>query len=81
MKIKSQEDFESKLRYSVVDMFEAEKRTRQQTAKELMDVLIAWGKSEQKLNDIYRKSTDELNDDWIDKFEEIKKKYIGVKWK
>lgn len=52
-----------------------EKEIRKDTLK-VLDVLIAWGKSEQKNNNIYRKSVDELNEDWIDKFEEIKKKWL-----
>lgn len=35
--------------------------------KQKADELIEWGISEQKNNNIYKKSTDELNEDWIDK--------------
>ena len=33
--------------------------------------LSKWGNSEQKNNNIYRKTTDELNEDWLDKIEEV----------
>lgn len=39
-----------------------------------VEELINWGDSEQKNNNIYGKSTDELNDDWIEKI----KKEFGV---
>jgi len=37
-----------------------------------LDELIKWGELEQANNNIYRKSTDELNEDWIEKVKELK---------
>jgi hypothetical protein len=48
-------------------------QAKQEFLKEL-DSLIGWGESEEKNNNIYRKGQDELNEDWIDKIEELKQK-------
>ena len=37
-----------------------------------LDELIKWGELEQANNNIYRKSTDELNEDWIEKIKKLK---------
>lgn len=41
---------------------------------EAIKKLIEWGKSRQTDNTIYSLSTDELNEDWIKKLEELIKK-------
>jgi len=38
-----------------------------------LDRLIDWGLLMQANNEIYAKSTDELNEDWIEKIKELKK--------
>jgi len=39
--------------------------------KEFIRLLKGWGESEQKNNNIYRKSIDELNNDWIEKIKSL----------
>ena len=38
-----------------------------------LDGLISWGLLMQANNEIYTKSVDELNEDWIEKVKELKK--------
>ena len=38
-----------------------------------LDGLISWGLLMQTNNEIYTKSVDELNEDWIEKVKELKK--------
>ena len=40
----------------------------------LIQELIEWGNNEQSNNNIYRKSTFDLNEDWIDKLIGLKNK-------
>ena len=41
--------------------------------KKKVEELIEWGDNERKNNNIFRKSADELNEDWIEKLEKLLK--------
>jgi len=76
---KQMDDVAQRLRFRVLS-YDKLKQLESEKAglAEAIDALIEWGNNERKNNNIFRKSADDLNDDWIEKVELLKNTISGV---